>query len=284
MSFWLKILSAVSMDEATKAARKKAAADAAADAVLASRAEPASPTVDPFLAIEAHLKTIDQAHAASEADARRAYLDLLARMIPRRAGTAPPEGAHALAVPAQGGPPDPAEVLAVLRAVEKSPDDLRRDVKVMATLRDQADLAAQQDELFAAERAAGDELRAVQAAFDKVEAEWAARIEVQRRLQRDAITRYSAATTAAYELERTQRIDRDLQEIRSPRIPDPDRATPEELAEAQACTDARAELTARALRLGELERVFFPAPPAPEPAGVRHTGHVVYYAPEGRGS
>jgi hypothetical protein len=91
--------------------------------------------VDPLAEVREHMQAIQAAHAQAEREARQAYLELLRRYAPARpAGApAPAPDAHALAAPPTAPVPPMSEVLAVLSAAKKSPDDLTRDLKTWSS-------------------------------------------------------------------------------------------------------------------------------------------------------
>lgn len=259
--FFTNLWVSVHGEDLAKARAKRAAAEVAATEILGPRPAPPPPPPDPLRLLEKELQAIDEAGLRDEARAREQYLELLARLAPARTGAAPPPDAHALAVPPSDGPPAPEEVIAALKEAKKTREALRQDLVVFTRLREQADLAATLPALKAAEKEADAALAAVKAAFEAVEAEWAGKIEVQRRLQTEAVHARYRCEEAVTALKRTQGINDYL--VR-PRLRD--RATPEEQAAAEAA--AREDVAARqekALRLGALEAVFFPPPPPPPP-------------------
>lgn len=282
-SFLANLFESVAAEQGRKAAEKRQKIETKINAVAPPQAPPEQPAGDPFAALEQHMKTIDQAHAQTEADARQAYLDLLARMLPARTGTPPPPGSHALAEERTDGAPPPAEVLVILRGVNRTPEELRKDVKTLAMLRDLADKAARHDELFAAAQKVDDELHALQGAFEEVELEWTVKLEVKRRELAVAERLRDSAEQAARDLQRYQGVDQELRRLRFPTINERSKATPAELAQEKAAREKEATLQEQSLTLEARERAFFPAPPPPPEPASRDSTNIVYYTPrEGR--
>ncbi len=224
--------------------------------------------------LDAHLASIDAAHQADQLRARAAYVDLLARLAPpRQIGSlvppAPPPGAHPLATPPEGPGPDPEGVVAILRGVGKTPEDLRHDVPRLVEIRRLADHSHEHARLQGEKAQAFEALKALYN-------EW-------RELERTYKQKIAAAEARAFTLERRSEeasaAKRDLleyqylpDEIRLARrvrghrrgcfAPEPAREAAYEELSARLAAAAEI-LNERGLKLGFLERAFFP--PEPEP-------------------
>lgn len=277
MSFLKDLYESVAAELASKRADKRRAVEAAADALLPLPAPHDTPAADTLAALDAHMKSVEDVHAQAEREARQQYLALLGLLAPPRTGTAPSTDAHALATPPAGEAPSPERILELLRAVGRTPERLREDVVRWASLRDQADLAARREEFLADQRQAEAVARDLQAEYERVQVDWETKIEVQRRLVTAATSQRHAADEASNALVTAQRFDEDLRATPS---------APEELTAEQDEGDPRDTILDRAVRLLEIERVFFP-PPArdPDPRVVRHLGSSWthrYAPPEGR--
>lgn len=274
MSFLKDLYESVAAEVGSKRADKRRAVEAAADALLPP---PPPPAAETLAALDAHMKSVEAVHAQAEREARQQYLTLLGLLAPPRSGPAPSTDAHALATPPAGEAPSPERILELLRAVGRTPERLREDVVRWATIRDQADLAARREEFLADLRQAEAVARDLQAEYERVQVDWETKIEVQRRVVTTATSRSHAADNAKNALVRAQRFDEDP------------RATPsasEEPTAEQEEGDPRDAILDRAVRLLEIERVFFP-PSARDPGTrvVRDVGSTWTYRhtpPEGR--
>lgn len=218
---------------------RKASATTGTDTVLAG--------------VERYLASVAQAEREVTARERQAYVELLARLAPPRTGPAPPSSAHALAAPLEPvPPPEPAQVVAILRAAGKTPDDLRADLKLLVAIRDRADRAVTVSP--SRERSAAASNAALEAKDTALEGELY-----------QAMHAYDRALEAMYQLRWDQHLTGEVQRVRAARIspgsraPDPEREAREAAAHA-AEERVIAAAEARADRLGYLARAFFPPP------------------------
>lgn len=230
---------------------------------------PSSPSTCEVDALEAYLKDVAAAHAEEEQRARREYVEALRSLAPPRTGPAPAPDAHAL-VEAPTAPPPTKEALAsLLRAVAKTPEDLRADLDAFVRLRDKADLVAALPDLLERTRELDREIDAVEAEFLKVQAEFAARrgtLELDRRTFELGVER---AARAEHELAWDQHLEEELLHARRNR-PHASCLIPGSAADQArtAWNEALEEVTAilhdGSPRLAYLERVLFPPPPLPD--------------------
>lgn len=255
--FLQKLLDSVASEVAAGKAPAVAKMEtAAAPVVRPTPVVPAGPVVDPLAELQKHMQSIQNAHAQAEREARTGYLELLRRYAP-----APALDAHALAAPPAAPVPPMPEVLAVLGAAKKTPDDLARDVKTWSELREKADLVAQWSALKRAESDADEAVRAARAEFEKVQKEWEAKIDALRDVALRATSRRWAADQASLALLKVHGLDQELRALEWPMIADRARATPEDLAAEQAACDARDRICERSVHRGAFDPVFFPPPP-----------------------
>lgn len=181
---------------------------------------------------------VSDRHDRDAADSRQAYVDLVAQLAPPRTQP-PPEGANHAAVQDPGGlKPDAEQVLVVLRAVDKTPADLREDVRVYVDLRRKADLVAaipQHKQERARVRA---ELEVAREEFKRIEAEWEGRLRSLKRQESDACDAEYLGHDARHALRKLQHVEADYQAIPGPLMFDRDRRDPEKAA-AEKANNAR---------------------------------------------
>lgn len=233
-----------------------------------TRAQSSPPTgeVD---ALEAYFKDVAAAHADEEQRARREYVEALRCLAPARTGPAPAPDAHALAAPATGAPPSKETLAALLRAVAKTPDDLRADLDTFVGLRDKADLVATMPVLLERTREIDREIDVVEAEFLKVQAEFASRrgaLEFDRRACELGVDQ---AARADHELGWDQHLEDELEHAWRNRphasclIP----GSPADMARTawnEALEAVKTILREGSPRLAYLERAFFAPPPLVE--------------------
>jgi hypothetical protein len=220
-------------------------------------------------ALEAYLNDVAATHAEEEQRARREYVEALRSLAPPRTGPAPPPDAHALTEGPTAPPPTKEALAALLRAVAKTPDDLRADLDAFVRLRDKADVVATMPALLERTRELDREIDAVEAEFLRVQAEFAARrgtLELERRSCELGIDR---AARADHELAWDQHLEEELLHVRRNRphasclIPG-STADNARTAWNEALEEVSAILHDGSPRLAYLERVFFPPLPLPD--------------------
>lgn len=235
-----------------------------------TKSDPTSAADKTLAGVEQYLASVAQAEQEVTARERQAYVDLVAHLAPARTGPAPPPGSHALAGPLPDGPPpDPAQVVEILRAAKKTPEDLRRDVKLLVTIRDRADLAVTAPACRAAMRKASDRLMR----FRERKRKLLKKVEAQDRAFDNALAHavYQAekAGEAALTLRWDQHLTGEVQRLRSARSSPGSRAPDKERDKREAAAHAEEEKAiaaaeAKADQLGLLWRAFFPPPLEPE--------------------
>jgi len=253
------VIESVFLEEHARKLNKRRAAEKAALAKNPPKPKPvAPPPVDPLSVLDAHMGGIDRVHAEAEARARKEYVALLVTLAPPRAGPAPAPEAHALATPSSAPVPSPEQILAVLHAVGRSRDDLRKDVAILTIVREKADLLAEGAGLEADEKAAREEVKKAVDAFEDLEAEWHVKVAALRQRQSEAEGLAQEIRATRVELESLQGVTNELRAIKLPTINDRARATPSELAAEAEAKKAQQAVHEKAARLGALECVFFP--------------------------
>lgn len=233
----------------------------------------------PLDALDAYMTTLDAEHTQKVEDARATYVDLVARLAPPRTGDAPADGVHALACASPGAPPDNARVLEILRAVDKSPQKLRDDVKLFVAIRERADLVARIPALDEELLAGSKQVDALMAELVALANGYEVKIKAAQRAvwlcehRRDEARK--ARTHLCWDQHVAEHINVALRSIGRPPstmyIPVPAKEA-KRAREKAACEAACDVVQAGAARLDYLERAFFPPPPpppeAPEPQGV----------------
>lgn len=216
--------------------------------------------------VERYLASVAQAEREVTARERQAYVELLARLAPPRTGPAPPSSAHALAAPLEPvPPPEPAQVVAILRAAGKTPDDLRADLKLLVAIRDRADLAVTVPACRNHSGAASVALRRFREKKRRALEALQAKDNALEGELYQAMNAYERSLEAQGQLRWDQHFTGEVQRLRAARVspgcraPDPERDARE--AAAHAADDALiAAAQVRADRLGYLARAFFPPP------------------------
>jgi hypothetical protein len=237
-------------------------------------------SVIPVEELDQLLQSISDRHDQDAADSRRTYVDLVAQLAPPRTQP-PPEGANHAAVEDPGGlEPDAEQVLVVLRAVGKTPADLREDVRVYADLRRKADLVAaipQHKQERARVRA---ELEVAREEFKRLEKEWEGRLRALERQESAACDAAYRGHDARHALRELQHVEAEYQAIPGPLMFERDRRDPEKAAAEKANNAKRWDLQRRSDALEFLERVFFPPPPDPESRVTRYEGAQWWVGPK----
>ena len=232
-------------------------------------------------ALDAYLADVEAAHAHDAAQARRDYVEALRRLAPARTEPAPAPGAHALAAPPTAPPPAKEELAAILKAVGKTPDDLRADLDAFVIVRARADLVAKEPALTAESRKLGAQIEALKVEWEKVQTDFAKRAGNLDLDQRVVDAERDKATEATFQLRWDQYLEEEIAHTRLHRpyaaclIPGSEKCKARD-AWLAAFQEVQDTLHAGAPRLEYLERTFFPPPPLPDEPTVQEPAEWSY--------